>query len=1446
MADNIVGIKFGVAGGKGFQAGSSGALIKEQLEHLASKIKLKVNINRTYFKNQLSALKKDLDNTLGELNINVRANVKPNVHGDGSSNKSKGSNQQVASYESVTKTLEKLYQTKARLLKLSGVEKNSSVNGLLLLRQSNDLQSAYDKQLAKLKELHGADDQRIKYAKDLREELEKAYKNQENLASKPELSNTTALAKLNEKAESLYKDNGFDKIIARSKEAALIADGFYRKVKAALNQNGTTKEEVAKLNTEFLNAQAQIKKIGRETDTAGNKIKEAFDSRVIQRIAQALLLTLLRALRQVYQNVKQIDAAMTELEIITQATPKQLDESAKNMAKSAKEIGATLVDLIKSTSVYARLGFGLADAEVLAKKTTMYAKISSVNIDEATRNITGIIKAYNIGAEEVESVLDQLIWVGNKFAISQGEIGEGMNNAASALESNGNTLQEAIGIVTAANASLQNISKSSTAVRTIAARISASTAELQELGEDAGDILSTADLDAKMQAFGVSITGANGELRSTYSILNDLAKSWEGFNDAERAAIADMLAGTRQQNAFYSIMNNWKDAESVVKNAAQGIGSLQEAQEVYVNSIEGKTNQLKAAWEEFSTNLLDSAIVKFLIDLLSLLAKVLNAIISMGEGFVAKGAMSAVAILGIIAAINKFIPVFQNMRLQFKLLQMELNITATGIKGFFATIGKSLLNFLRQYAPILILTSIITLMTTLSGKAKGWAELLASALAIVVTAIVMGIKGVDATIKWFMATNPVGWILAAIAVVVSAVKGLFDLIEAFNPPYERLKDAAKESVDAWKGAEDELDSLQEKLEQINEQIDKLESKKGKLSLADEKELEYLTKKRDELEAIRIEQEKETKKAKEKAANDAATALDKYNNTKTTEGSKWWQWLLTPWWGAGQEIASAFSDTQEEKFDKILQNYKGATEEDKDFISNTLKEYEKILGDFEFGDSPELDKYLHQYFSLIDRYNVQTGDAAVTWKRVLSDSRFTSEVEKLQELADNQGVSMDAISSAASKFLDYLKEIGLYTDGNVDSANALVESIKELRKRLETKTKISFTDDLDIMQDKYDSLNNALNDIDKNGVISMDNISKIIDKDAEGYPELLQKYFNYVEGVGYKLADEWKGKSRAEILTAMAQDELKKYANEVSNAQEILKGMSSDNEDYETAVENLATAQENLNIKTSQWTTILREQALKDESERLKSLQEMLEKQGDKYKELIDIRKDLLQTYKEELDYQKELAKKQKAVADLQTQLALASLDNSASGQAKVRELQNELNDAQNELDEYTLERAIDKLTIQLDEDYDAYQEFIQTEVDRIVETIDNLASTFKVKVEPNEGKGTPIESHHSGGFVGNLVTLKSNEEFAKLLKGEHVSTPKQMDRFMRKTLPSMGAYGSSAGATINNNSPLIEINCGAVDENALPKLKAVVDQAVLKITKNMESALNRTGYKKKF
>ena len=201
MADNIIGIKFGVAGGKGFQAGSSGALIKEQLEYIASRIKLKVNVNKTYFKNQLSSLKKELDKTLGSLNIKIRANVKPEIEGgNGSSGGENDAKKQEVSYEQLRSTLEKLYQTKAKLLKLSDKEKKGTVGGTLLTRQAKELQTTYKEQLAQLKELLGKDDERVKKVQSLERALKRAYEAQSVSSPPPAMANETALAKLDVRA----------------------------------------------------------------------------------------------------------------------------------------------------------------------------------------------------------------------------------------------------------------------------------------------------------------------------------------------------------------------------------------------------------------------------------------------------------------------------------------------------------------------------------------------------------------------------------------------------------------------------------------------------------------------------------------------------------------------------------------------------------------------------------------------------------------------------------------------------------------------------------------------------------------------------------------------------------------------------------------------------------------------------------------------------------------------------------------------------------------------------------------------------------------------------------------------------------------------------------------------------------------------------------------------
>lgn len=95
-----------------------------------------------------------------------------------------------------------------------------------------------------------------------------------------------------------------------------------------------------------------------------------------------------------------------------------------------------------------------------------------------------------------------------------------------------------------------------------------------------------------------------------------------------------------------------------------------------------------------------------------------------------------------------------------------------------------------------------------------------------------------------------------------------------------------------------------------------------------------------------------------------------------------------------------------------------------------------------------------------------------------------------------------------------------------------------------------------------------------------------------------------------------------------------------------------------------------------------------------------------------------------------------------------------------------------------------------------------------------------------------VESHHAGNFAGNL---KSNEVFAKLLKGEYVATEHQMDTFLKKILPQVAMHpdwdrlGSNSVGNITVNMPInVE---GNMDSNVVPQIDAISKRVIDDINK---------------
>lgn len=260
--------------------------------------------------------------------------------------------------------------------------------------------------------------------------------------------------------------------------------------------------------------------------------------------------SIVRAFRMIAMVVKpvvtavtEVDTAMTQLKIVTQANDEALQKYANDISTIADRTAGSITDLINSTTTFSRLGYTLEESSRLAEYTQMLENVGDIDEQSATAAMTAIVKAYGFNVEELESIMDRLVTVGNNFPISVKELAEGMNNAGSmlAVATEGN-FDQSIALLTAANTTIQNISKSSTGLRTIAARIRNVGTELDDLGET----MTKVEYDEIVQAltkYSVSLTDSNGELRNTYDILYDLSQMWDTLSNNEQAALAKTLSG---------------------------------------------------------------------------------------------------------------------------------------------------------------------------------------------------------------------------------------------------------------------------------------------------------------------------------------------------------------------------------------------------------------------------------------------------------------------------------------------------------------------------------------------------------------------------------------------------------------------------------------------------------------------------------------------------------------------------------------------------------------------------------------------------------------------------------------------------------------------------------------------------------------------------------------
>ena len=458
------------------------------------------------------------------------------------------------------------------------------------------------------------------------EELVSAYTQYDQILTRVKNNLVTVAAESSKMATSLQVDqlnNRMETWLHNNSAAAKQYGASIELLRTRLNElnaNGElTEAQLREIAQEFNNITTSAKVAGATGKTFSSTLVASFKSILKYVSVSTLIYQLINAFRSMYNNVLEINTAMVELKKVTKETDVAYDAFLDNAGKKAQKLGTTIKELVTSTADFARLGYSLEDSETLAEVANIYSVVGDdiENIDVATQSIVSTMTAFKVDVKDAMRIVDKFNEVSNNFAISSGGIGEALQRSASSLAAANNTLDQSIALITAANTVVQDPDAVGTAFKTIAMRIRAAKTELEEAGlETDGMANSTAELRKEiMDLSGVDIMLDENTFKSTYEILDELSEKWDELEDTDRANITELLAGKRQGNVFDSVMSNFDIARDVLATSEDSNGSAMAEHEKWLESLEAKTKQFQAAWEELSQTILDDDFLGQMIDL---------------------------------------------------------------------------------------------------------------------------------------------------------------------------------------------------------------------------------------------------------------------------------------------------------------------------------------------------------------------------------------------------------------------------------------------------------------------------------------------------------------------------------------------------------------------------------------------------------------------------------------------------------------------------------------------------------------------------------------------------------------------------------------------------------------------------------------------------------------
>lgn len=279
------------------------------------------------------------------------------------------------------------------------------------------------------------------------------------------------------------------------------------------------------------------------------------------------------------EQVYELDGALTEFKKVSDLSGESLSAYVDRLGKIGETVARTTSEMVQGATEFKKSGFSDEDAAMLAETASMLQNVADEELTagEAANFLISQMTAFHLEAEDATHVLDSLNEVSNNFAVSSGQLTTSLPLVASALAVGNNEFEEMIGLVTGAVEVTRNASKASRGLVSIQSRLNQVVDESSSTGQALSDWY---------QKHNIALYDQEGQLRSLYDVLEDVAKQWTNLTTNEKDYYLNQQAGANQTVQLSAILSNFDHVIEATATAYNSAGSAARENARYMESLE--------------------------------------------------------------------------------------------------------------------------------------------------------------------------------------------------------------------------------------------------------------------------------------------------------------------------------------------------------------------------------------------------------------------------------------------------------------------------------------------------------------------------------------------------------------------------------------------------------------------------------------------------------------------------------------------------------------------------------------------------------------------------------------------------------------------------------------------------------------------------------------------